>query len=116
MSGLTSRIILPDQDVTSTTEDIFQASLDLLFSDSLRNVHGDPGSYVIYKSARFGDIKLHLADPEAGEERFLFAHHVWNASLLLAELISGGDPAGPYCRNEALSVKGESVLELGAGV
>ena len=89
-------------------EDIFSSSLGTIFPDDTQNSHGDPGATVIYKSARFGDIKLSVADPSQEDDRRLFAHYLWNAGVLLAELISEGQTE--------YNVEDETVLELGAGV
>ena len=143
-----------------TEEDIFSSSLGALFTDDQVNQHGGPGSRVMYRSSRFGDIELQLPEPVKEEERGLFAHYVWNAGVLLAELIGRGKggfrgevevelgvngeiKAGARERNAAekvtgvergsvaeasreklqrdfeeysWSVKGERVLELGAGL
>lgn len=87
-------------------DDIFSSAVGLIFTDDLRNQHGDPGATVIYKSNRYGDIKLSVADPVGEDDRRLFAHYLWNAGVYLAELIS---------EEEGWSVKDETVIELGAG-
>lgn len=59
---------------------------------------------VIYESPRHGDIKLQLGKPA---QSTLGTHYVWDASLMMSELIS-----------EQLTdwgVEGKSVLELGTG-
>ena len=101
--------IAPDKD--DDPEDIFASAPGFLFTDDLRNIHGDPDSVIIYKSRRFGDIELRTANPEGEDERRLFSHYLWNASLLMAKLISSrkGGEGGEW------SVEGEKVLELGAG-
>ncbi|EMD00657.1 hypothetical protein BAUCODRAFT_55401, partial [Baudoinia panamericana UAMH 10762] len=92
-------------------EDIFASAPGLIFTDDLRNNHGDPGSTIVYKSKRFGDIELETADPSIERERQLFSHYLWNAGIKLAELISDEHADGGKW-----SVNGERVLELGAGV
>lgn len=127
-------------------EDIFQSSLSTIFTDDLVNSHGDPGTIVTYRSV-YGDLEFEVADPVGEEERSKFAHYVWNAGILMGELVGGRiegircegnkeekeklekeDQWGVRCfgdegtwwlsraEEEAWSVKGESVLELGAGV
>ncbi|KAI9806168.1 MAG: hypothetical protein M1826_004667 [Phylliscum demangeonii] len=86
-----------------TAEDIFSSSAGLLFPDQTRNQHGDPGSRLIYRSPRHGEIALQLAEPDAERERQLFAHYVWNAGLWMAAWIEEED------------MRGHRVLELGAG-
>lgn len=98
-------VIAPDAD--DEPEDIFAAAPGLIFTDDLRNQHGDSGSLLVYKSERFGNIELRTADPERESDRKLFAHYLWNAGIKLAELMSSED--------ETWSVKGAKVLELGAG-
>ena len=78
---------------------------------------------MIYHSTAFGDLKISLADPEGEDGRRLFAHYVWNAGVLLAEMICGGlrnegeaGSAGETVRGRDWSVKGQRVLELGAGM
>lgn len=100
------RVIPPDKD--EDPEDIFASAPGLIFTDDLRNLHGDPDSVVVYQSQRFGTIELRTADPEGEDERRLFSHYVWNASIKLAELMSDKD--GKW------SVEGETVMELGAGI
>ncbi len=100
-------------------EDIFSSSIGLLFTDDLCTQHGEPGAQIIYRS-RYGDIELNVADPQREEERTKFAHYLWNAGVLMSELISEPRDVGRIGRDESfggyVSVKGESVLELGAGV
>ena len=100
------QIIPPDKD--DEPEDIFASAPGLIFTDDLRNQHGDPEATIVYKSPRFGNIKLKTADPEREYERQLFSHYLWNAGIKLAEMISRGD-------DENWSVKDNCVLELGAG-
>ncbi|KAK5111025.1 hypothetical protein LTR62_005400 [Meristemomyces frigidus] len=102
-------IIPPDRE--DEPEDIFASAPGLIFPDDLRNHHGDAEDVIIYKSRRFGDIELSVADPQGEDERQLFSHYLWNAGIKMAELISDdGVEGGKW------SVKGHTVLELGAGV
>lgn len=115
MQKLSSLVKLPDN-TDSTAEDVFYSSYDFIFPGETRNMHGDAGSYVIYKSKRYGDIKLQLVDPQSEGGRKLFAHYLWNASVLLAELISGlADNGRSATENVNWDVRGHHVLELGAG-
>ncbi|KAK0938005.1 hypothetical protein LTR29_010453 [Friedmanniomyces endolithicus] len=102
-------IIPPDRD--EEPEDIFASAPGLIFTDDTRNHHGDPGSIIVYKSKRFGDIQLRTADPEREDERQLFSHYLWNAGVKMAELISSLATEDAHWNTE-----GERVLELGAGV
>ena len=114
---LTSLIRLPVPTEPASIEDIFSSPIGFIFTDDLRNQHGDPGSSVIYKSKAFGDKELKLVDPEGEDGRRLFAQYLWNSGVLMAELIGGGTPDGKAMegRGGSWSVVGEKVLELGAG-
>ncbi|KAF2092042.1 hypothetical protein K490DRAFT_32985 [Saccharata proteae CBS 121410] len=89
-------------DASPAPEDIFAASLGTLFTDDLRNQHGDPGALITYRSRAHGAVELGTADPADETERTKFAHYLWNAGVLMAELMGGA--------------RGQRVLELGAGV
>ena len=69
-------------------EDIFQASLGTIFTDDLANSHGDPDTIVTYRSV-YGDLEFEAADPVGEEERMKFAHYVWNAGILMGEVVGG---------------------------
>ncbi|KAI7285959.1 hypothetical protein KC345_g1459 [Hortaea werneckii] len=103
-------IIPPDRD--EDPEDIFAAAPGLIFTDDFQNLHGDKGYTIVYKS-KWGPVELKTADPQAEGERQLFSHYLWNASISLAERISYDNGGGG---KNTWSVKGERVLELGAGV
>lgn len=92
-------------------EDIFASAPGFLFTDDLTNSHGSPNSIIKYRNARFGEIELRTADPDAEDERQLFSHYLWNAGLKLAELISEANEQ----KGKRWCVEGEKVLELGAG-
>lgn len=104
---LTDKVVIPDDTSTDPESYLFD-SLGTIFTDDAHNQYGDPGQTVIYKSSRFGDIKLSLADPSGDDERKLFAHYLWNAGVYLAEVLSADE-------EQDWSVQGESVIELGAG-
>jgi nicotinamide N-methyltransferase len=95
-------------------EDIFASAPGFLFTDDLRNIHGDPGAIVVYMSKRFGDISLIMADPNGEEERSLYSHYLWNSGILMAERISGQRLLSDE-EEKQWSVTGHKVLELGAG-
>ncbi|TLD36914.1 hypothetical protein E2P81_ATG02696 [Venturia nashicola] len=124
-------------------EDVFQCSLGLIFTDDLQIQHGDPGTTVIYRSNGYGDLEFEVADPQGEEERTKFAHYLWNAGVLMSDLVGGRDneqdcnrDSHQVSKEEAWgkrkfekgewwldeeeekkwNVKGERVLELGAGV
>ena len=114
---LTSLIRLPKipPDPRFAVEDIYSSSLGTLFPNDAQTQHGDAGSYVIYKSSRFGDLELRLTDPVVDEDRWLFAHSLWNASVQAAEFISGCATGLSKGEIRSWDVTGQKVLELGAG-
>ena len=117
-------------------EDIFGSSLGGVFTDDLQNQHGDdPETVIVYKNASHGNLEFRTADINGEEERRKMAHYLWNAGVLMAELV-GGKPSeeqivqrhvdGSECwkhgewwmsteEENLWSVRGESVIELGAG-
>lgn len=95
-------------------EDFFAFAPGFLFTDDLRNLHGDPGDIIVYTSSRFGELFLTTAEPSKEEERTLFSHFLWNAGLLMAERVSGQRLLSDEERSQ-WSLEGHSVLELGAG-
>jgi nicotinamide N-methyltransferase len=103
---LTDKIRLSGPD-SNDPEDIIFSSLGVIFPDDITNQHGDRDHPVIYVSPTFGSITLTLADPQGEDNRRLFSHFLWNAGLQLAEFIEEED--------QDWRVKGEKVLELGAG-
>ena len=140
---LTSRIELLQEPTESLeAEDIFASASDQLFPDSTRVFHGDAGTRVQYNSAAYGALVLTITDPADEHERSKFAHALWNASILLCEMICGtaASLSGPErgisgkedfdgrndsgiasirlrkSDDETWSIIGESVLELGAGM
>lgn len=97
-----------------TPEDFFASAPGFLFTDDLRNSHGDSDATIYYKSRQFGEIELRTADPTQEEERRLFSHYLWNAGVLMSERISGERLLSDAERTQ-WSVRGQTVLELGAG-
>ena len=115
---LTSLVRLPVSSEPDSIEDIFSCALGLIFTDDLRDQHGDPGSTVIYRSRAFGDLELSLVDPVGEEDRRLFAQYLWNAGVQIGEFIGNAvveDGKGTSIREIPWNVRGEKVLELGAG-
>lgn len=120
-------------------EDIFSSSLGGIFADDLQNLHGDdPETVILYRSAKYGELELRTADVNGEEQRRKFAHYLWNAGLLVGELVGGratdeeaansvedGDGGADGWKEgewwvskeeeKRWSVEGETVLELGAG-
>lgn len=103
----------------------------------------------MYKSRVYGEIELRTADVNGEEQRRKFAHYLWNAGVLMGEVVGGrpekeddkgergveggkeggdkeveGDEDDGWKNGEwwlskeeesDWSVRGEKVLELGAG-
>lgn len=71
-------------------EDYLSSALGTLFPDDCQNMHGDdPETIIFYKNKRFGELELTVADPSGEEERRKFAHYLWNAGVLMGELVGG---------------------------
>ncbi len=116
-----------------TPEDIFSSALTTIFTDDIVNSHGTPGSYVTYRSPKFGDLELHIpAHPDEEDGRKLFAHYLWNAAVLAADAIevasnetedvreAGEEEPREWNGREKWekmywNLRGKRVLELGAG-
>ena len=122
------RLLTTDPSIEQEPEDILSSSLAVIFPDDITNQHGDAGSSVIYLSPSYGEIVLSLADPQGEDSRGLFSHFLWNAGLLLGELIEEfeGETVHAQVEDEAgedkvlgsgipWDVQGQRVLELGAG-
>lgn len=117
-------------------EDIFGTSLGGVFTDDLQNQHGDdPDTVIVYKNLRHGTLEFRTADVSGEEQRRKMAHYLWNAGVLMAELVGGrpletqrtpddvftlegwGEQEWWIGEEEEAkwSVRGQSVVELGAG-
>lgn len=133
-----------DQELEESPEDVFGAFLPHLFPEDCPSFHGDPGQHLLYSSPRYGDLQIMVpsypaqssestevaAGPEHNndgvskveEGRKLFAHLLWSAAMVVAEGVEIADsPLEEFetttqtQAREIWNVKGESVLELGAG-
>jgi len=122
-----------------TPEDIFDSLRCAVFTDDLQNQHGDDAeTTIVYKSAKYGALEFRAADVNGEDQRQKFAHYLWNAGVLMGELVGGrpdvvveGDDDDDDDDDDQgwkdgewwfgteeegkWSVEGETVLELGAG-
>lgn len=117
-------------------EDLFAGSLGVIFTDDVTNQHGDASTALHYTSPHLSKpLRIELSDPKQAQDRSLFSHFLWNASLLLAELIeagtlglpAGGDTTGagagtadvgklvPVPPLADFDIRGRSTIEMGAG-
>ncbi|KAF2020396.1 hypothetical protein BU24DRAFT_339297 [Aaosphaeria arxii CBS 175.79] len=95
-------------------EDILSNTLSSLYPDDLVIQHGDDqDTLVVYHNRAHGHLEFHTADVNGEEQRRKFAHYVWNASVLMGELIGG--KKGEQRLEKNWRIDGETVLELGAG-
>ncbi|ETS80042.1 hypothetical protein PFICI_07571 [Pestalotiopsis fici W106-1] len=84
------------QRLTSVTvsvdpEDFLGESLGVIFPDDVTTQHGDAANALRYTSPHLPKpFHIRLADPDTEDERRLFSHYLWNASLLLAEFVEAG--------------------------
>ncbi|KAK8035012.1 hypothetical protein PG993_010007 [Apiospora rasikravindrae] len=76
-------------------EDYLSDSLGAIFPDDVTNSHGDPDQSLLYTSPYLPKpLEVRVADPIETKDRLLFSHYLWNASLLLAELVEAGSLEG----------------------
>ncbi|KAK2024703.1 nicotinamide N-methyltransferase [Colletotrichum zoysiae] len=120
--ALTSRISLVGPPAESP-EDFLMTSLGVIFPDDVTNQHGDADHGIQYASPHLRKpLLFELAEPSADDDRKLFSHYLWNASLQLAEFVEAaalelhdaitcrlGPPMSHF------DVRGKTTLELGAG-
>ncbi|KAF7531178.1 hypothetical protein G7054_g9127 [Neopestalotiopsis clavispora] len=77
--------------VTEDPEDFLGESLGIIFTDDVTTQHGDAANALRYTSPHLPKpLHIRLADPDTEDERRLFSHYLWNASLLLAEFVEAG--------------------------
>ncbi|KAF6842542.1 nicotinamide N-methyltransferase [Colletotrichum musicola] len=119
--ALTSRISLVDT-LADTPEDILISSLGVIFPDDVTNQHGDADHGIEYASSHLRKpLRFDLAEPSADDDRKLFSHYPWNASLQLGEFVEAGTLGldtvktrlGPSISH--FDVGGRATVELGAG-
>lgn len=119
--SLTWRISLKG-DTADEPEDIFASALGTVFPDDITNQHGDEYHSILYESPHLpSTLQIDLSDPTTEDDRKLFSHYLWNASLLLAELIESDtlrvelDRPRQALKEVSFDVTGLDTLELGAG-
>jgi EEF1A N-terminal glycine/lysine methyltransferase len=108
-------------------EDYLAEAMGVIFPDEIMNQHGDTEHDLEYRSPHLPKpLHIKLADPVKDEDRLLFGHYLWNASLLLAEFVEAGclglelSPAlgtavGRAVTEARFDVRTLKTLELGAG-
>ncbi|KAI9891361.1 MAG: hypothetical protein M1814_002874 [Vezdaea aestivalis] len=89
--------------------------LSWLFPERSINQHGGAGWGFRYRSELFGWMYFQLADPPSTQTFELFAHHLWNASIWMSNLIERSAVQTPFKNDVELIVMDKRVLELGAG-
>lgn len=116
-------------DNDESPEDLFGGGLPSLFPDDAPSFHGDPGQRLIYASPRYGPLEIMIpsypgqepsknGNENVEEGRKLFAHLLWSAAMVVAEGVEKADTDSEDGKGDTSiwKVKGESVLELGAGM
>ncbi len=126
--ALTSRLTLPG----SGPEDHFASSLGIIFPDDVTCQHsGDEHQLLHYASPHLPHtLRLRTARVREEDDRYLFSHYLWNAGLLLAELIEAdslglapppaedtgqGGGSSSSAAPGTFDVTGLRTIELGAG-
>ncbi|PYH95540.1 hypothetical protein BO71DRAFT_428928 [Aspergillus ellipticus CBS 707.79] len=107
------------EETPTRPEDLFGAFLPHLFPDDAPSYHGDPGQHLLYSSPRYGDLEIMVPSyPSQSESRT----QEMAAGLLRTdegvEQADTLDSCGQMTENDDVAmwkVKGERVLELGAG-
>ncbi|KAL4890758.1 hypothetical protein BDV59DRAFT_76751 [Aspergillus ambiguus] len=131
-----------DAPINEDPEDLFSAFLPHLFPDDAPSFHGNPGQRLLYSSPRYGNLEIMVPSypsqsenrsqeiaaglpredgkpNQVDEGRRLFAHFLWSAAMVVAEGVEKAETLSALGQLDAdtamWTVKGESVLELGAG-
>lgn len=82
-------------------EDYLSDSLGNIFPDDVTNSHGGPDQSLLYTSPHLPrPLEVQVADPIETKDRLLFSHYLWNASLMLAELVEAGSLEGAVMESE----------------
>ncbi|KAG9250395.1 uncharacterized protein F5Z01DRAFT_373493 [Emericellopsis atlantica] len=120
--SLTARISFKQADSSLSPEDILAHSLGVIFTDDVTCQHSSEGN-LLYTSPHLPhDLEFSFTEPDKWEERKLFSHYLWNASLLLAELMEEVEEeedddkgSSESRRQRRWDVQGKTVAEVGAG-
>jgi EEF1A N-terminal glycine/lysine methyltransferase len=117
--ALTNRITLLGPELTEP-EDLLSSALGVIFPDDVTNQHGDPEHAICYTSPHLPrPLEIRLADARSEDDRQLFSHFLWNASLLLAELVEAGTlgvKLGEYTLDEPVAGAGAEQQQQQQGV
>lgn len=109
--NLTDRLVNTNPD--PGPEDLLASSLAVIFPDTVANQHGDAANALLYASPHLPrQLRIDLADPPREEDRLLFGHYLWNASLLAGEFVEKGSLGG----DAPVSREGEKREDRGTGV
>ncbi|KAL9084428.1 MAG: hypothetical protein Q9165_008066 [Trypethelium subeluteriae] len=122
---LTDRIetVSDDPEEAADPGNIFHDALGSIFSDT-RDQHGHPRATILYKSEKYGTLRLKVETPDQEQDWRLFAHYLWNAGVKMATLVGGEDekykeegkiPGMQNIKGWPWNIAGERVLELGSG-
>lgn len=115
-------------DNDESPEEVFGGGLPSLFPDDAPSFHGDPGQRLIYASPRYGPLEIMIPSYPGQEPsengngnvedgRKLFAHLLWSAAMVVADGVENADTDSEDDEDTSIwKVRGESVLELGAGM
>ncbi|RYP69527.1 hypothetical protein DL771_006042 [Monosporascus sp. 5C6A] len=100
--ALISRLALLGPE-SAEPEDFLGESLAVIFPDDVMVQHGDPDHALAWTSPHLPrPLHLALTEPPDRHDRYLFSHYLWNASLLLAELVEAGTLGVPLAAPSGL--------------
>ncbi|RYP20053.1 hypothetical protein DL765_002979 [Monosporascus sp. GIB2] len=113
--ALISRLALLGPE-SAEPEDILGESLAVIFPDDVMVQHGDPDHALAWTSPHLPrPLRLARAEPPDRHDRYLFSHYLWNASLLLAELVEAGTLGVPLAAPSGLGAPPPPRLSGGSG-
>lgn len=122
--SLTSRLTLLGPE-SAEPEDFLADSIGVIFPDDCINQHGDSQHALSWRSPHLPEpLQIQLADPTAEQDRLLFGHFLWNASLQLAEFVEAASldlellqPLSAFAGTTVhdFDIRGLLTIELGSG-